>query len=184
MAESVSWTWLGEPLAIDLANTVKRDGARFQELWRTGEDVVAWAARQRGRVPPVPAPAAAARLGELRAVRDDVLAVLRAAAAGGPWPRGAAGRLDARAREQPVVAQLTAEGPVAARSLDPIDELLARAVHDAIDLARDPSRLGFCDAPSCGQLFVRGRADQRWCGPACGTRARVAAHARRHKRAG
>jgi predicted RNA-binding Zn ribbon-like protein len=52
--------------------------------------------------------------------------------------------------------------------------------HSAIELAAHGG-VGFCDAPSCGQFFERSRISQLWCSHACGTRARVARHAQRHK---
>jgi predicted RNA-binding Zn ribbon-like protein len=80
----------------------------------------------------------------------------------------------------PVVSQLHG-APRLAGSGDAVDELLARAVAAAIELAGQGSEAGLalCDAPGCGQFFLRERENQRWCGPACGTRARVARHARR-----
>jgi predicted RNA-binding Zn ribbon-like protein len=178
------WDWLGEPLAVDFANTLKRRGDAHVDLLRAGRDLLDWCAREAGRVPAPPRAAAEARLAEVRAVRDDVFAVLRAAAAARPFPRPASERIDARARRHPVVAQL-AGAPAVPDGLDPVDELLARAAAAAIELALagPAGGLGFCDAPSCGQLFMRERAGQVWCGPACGTRARVARHAARHREA-
>jgi predicted RNA-binding Zn ribbon-like protein len=124
---------------------------------------------------------AQARLAEIRAVRDDVFDLLRAAARGDRPPAEPVGRINARARKLPVVAQIT--GPGAERSAivlgdpDAVDELLARVVAAAIELTGAAnSGLALCDAPSCGQFFLRERTNQRWCGPACGTRARVARH--------
>ena len=78
----------------------------------------------------------------------------------------------------PLVPQLRegAVALVATAATDPVDELLARAAMSALELISAPA-LAFCDAPSCGQFFLRTRRDQRWCGPACGTRTRVARHA-------
>jgi predicted RNA-binding Zn ribbon-like protein len=177
-----TWDWLGEPLAVDFANTVKRRGAAHADLLLAGDDLRRWCALEGDRVRMPSAAEAAARLGDVRAVRDDVFAVLRAAAQSAAPPPGAAARLDARARRHPVIAQLA--GPaIVGGTADAIDDLLARATADAIALAADaPARgLAFCDAPSCGQLFLRERGGQRWCGPACGTRARVARHAARHR---
>jgi predicted RNA-binding Zn ribbon-like protein len=172
------WDFLGQPLAVDFSASVKRRGDTHVELWRDGSDVADWCAHMVGRVPSLTAEQAAARLGELRAVRDDVFAVLGAAVAGTPFPPAAVARLDARAREHPVVAQLG--GPaIVSGTRDPVDELLARAAAATIALAADPGELTFCDAPSCGQFYLRERRGQIWCSVACGTRARVARHARR-----
>jgi predicted RNA-binding Zn ribbon-like protein len=172
------WDFLGQPLALDVAASVKRRGDVHVELWRDGSDVAQWCALMDGRVPRLTAEQAAARLGELRAVRDDVFAVLGAVVAGTPPPADAAGRLDARARRHPVIAQLGGDAVVSGTT-DPVEELLARTAASTIDLARDPGELTFCDAPSCGQFYLRERRGQVWCSIACGTRARVARHARR-----
>lgn len=176
------WDWLGEPLAVDFANTVRRSGWHYLELLQGGADVASWSQREGGRVPLLTAETAQARLAEVRAVRDDVFELLLAAARGDRPPAEPAERINARARERPVVAQLA--GPAVEHSTvvlgdpDPVDELLARVVAAAIELTCTPnSGLALCDAPSCGQFFLRERTNQRWCGPACGTRARVARHA-------
>jgi predicted RNA-binding Zn ribbon-like protein len=182
------WDWLGEPLAIDFANTTRRRGAVDRDLLEGGADVTTWARRERGRVPPVAARVAGSRLDEIRHLRDDVQAVLRATAGGATLPPGAVARLNARARALPVVGQLgrrpgeLSHAP-AARG-DAVDELLARVAAATIELVGtgDPDAVRFCDAPSCGQFFAPQRPNQRWCGPACGTRARVARHAAAHAR--
>jgi predicted RNA-binding Zn ribbon-like protein len=183
MASAATWDWLGGPLAVDFANTVRREGARYRELFETGEDVSAWAGHQRGRVPRVSAAQAERRLHEVRVVRDDVFEVLAATVAGTPFSPHAVRRLNDRVCEQPLIVQLL-ERPGRWRVLprsgaDAVDELLVRVTHAAIELAGPARRvdLAFCDAPTCGQFFVRHRPNQHWCGPACGSRARVARHA-------
>ena len=118
------------------------------------------------------------RLAEVRELRDAVFALLLAATRGEHGPAGIETRLNAALAAVPLVPQLR-DGDVeltAARDAPALDELLARVGASALDVLRDPA-LSFCDAPSCGQFFLRHRGDQRWCGPACGTRARVARHA-------
>jgi predicted RNA-binding Zn ribbon-like protein len=172
------WDFLGQPLAVDVAASVKRRGDVDVELWRDGSDVAQWCAVMGDRVPRLGAEQAGARLDELHALRDDVLSILAAVVAGEPLPPGPAGRLDARSLAHPVVPRLA--GPsVVIGAQDGVDELLARAAAATIELARDPGELTFCDAPSCGQFYMRERRGQVWCSPTCGTRARVARHARR-----
>lgn len=185
MASIETWDWLGEPLAVDVANTVRRRGMTYVDLWRTGDDVVTWARLQHGRVPVPEGPAVEARLDDLRAARDDVFAVLLATASGVRLPEDVTARVNERARAFVVVRQLTdTAGHVEAHAVDPtnpVDELIGRCTGAAIDLVggADHAEVGFCDAPSCGQFFMRERPNRRWCGPACGARARVARHARR-----
>jgi predicted RNA-binding Zn ribbon-like protein len=177
------WDWLGEPLAVDFANTIRRRGDAHVELLRDGGDLLAWCAGEAGRVRAPGGAEARARLAEVRAARDDVFAVLRAAAEGRTPPAAAARRVDASARRHPVVPQLCGR-PAVPDGLDAVDELLARVAAATIELALAGSAggLAFCDAPSCGQLFMRERGGQVWCGAACGTRARVARHAARRRR--
>jgi predicted RNA-binding Zn ribbon-like protein len=189
MAIVHDWEWLGDHLGLDFANTVRRRGMRYEELWRSPEDLREWARRQRGRVPVPGRDPATDRLAEVQALRDDALAVLRAAAGGERRPRAATARLNAAARERPVVGQLGTDDAERHASLarpaapaSPLDELLARCVAATIEIATDP-RLTLCDSPGCGQLFLRERDNKRWCGPACGTRARVARHAARGRAA-
>lgn len=174
------WDWLGEALAVDFANTTKRSGGQERELLLDPEDLVTWAAAEAGRVPAIDA--GVVRLGELRTLRDDVKALLHAVVSGEHPPRPAAERVNARLRAAPLVPQLrdgaTVLAPATAAA--PLDELLARVAHSAIELSA-AGGVGFCDAPSCGQFFERRRVSQLWCSDACGTRARVARHAHRHR---
>jgi predicted RNA-binding Zn ribbon-like protein len=57
---------------------------------------------------------------------------------------------------------------------------LARIAGQAVDLFARPSTLGACQAPGCVQYFVRDHPRRGWCSAACGNRARVARHYRRH----
>jgi predicted RNA-binding Zn ribbon-like protein len=174
------WSWLGEPLAIDFANTVRRRGRDYTELLATGADLCAWAERESPRVPDPSEHAADTRLDEVRELRDAIFALLLAAAQRRPAPIGIEKRVNAALSAVPLVPQLR-DGTidlVAPEDTDPVDELLARTAMSAVELLASPA-LAYCDAPSCGQFFLRNRRDQRWCGPACGTRTRVARHARR-----
>jgi predicted RNA-binding Zn ribbon-like protein len=58
---------------------------------------------------------------------------------------------------------------------------LARLAAEAVDLLARPSTLGVCEAPGCVLYFVRDRPRRQWCSAACGNRARVARHYRRHR---
>jgi predicted RNA-binding Zn ribbon-like protein len=178
------WSWsLNEPLPIDFANTTRRRGMVDHDYLRTGADLESWSEREAGRVPRVNARAAAARLDEVRAVRDDVKAVLRAAVDDVPLPARATARLNARARALPVVGQLGRRAgelrTAPAERASAIDELLARVAAETIALVGSggSDTIRFCDAPSCGDFFAPDRPNQRWCDDSCGTRARVARHA-------
>jgi predicted RNA-binding Zn ribbon-like protein len=181
--EQPRWFWLTEPLPMDFANTTRRRGMVEHDYLRTGADLATWSECEAGRVPRVSARAAAARIEEVRAVRDDVKAVLRAAVDDAPLPVRATARLNALARALPVVPQLGRRpGEVrttAATASGAVDELLARVAAATIELVGTGGSdvVRFCDAPSCGDFFAPDRRNQRWCDDSCGTRARVARHA-------
>jgi len=195
-------------LAIEFANTVRRHGQRYVELLDTPHDLVEWADHQ-GL--PLSERDVGSRLTDVRALRNAVFALLLDAAHATPPPGatsppgampgpgatprpdatprpGATPRPEAEARLNaalaavPLIPQLR-DGDIALtapREAPPLDTLLARVAASALDALGDPA-LAFCDAPSCGQFFLRHRGDQRWCGPACGTRARVARYAVHHR---
>ena len=176
------WSWLGEPLAVDFANTVRRRGGDYTELLGSGADLRAWAEHESSRVPDPSEYAADTRLDEVRELRDAIFALLLAAARREQSPLGIEKRVNAALAAVPLVPQLR-DGTVelvAPPGADPLDELLARTAISAVELLASPA-LAYCDAPSCGQFFMRSRRDQRWCGPACGTRTRVARHAMRKR---
>ncbi|MDA0165764.1 CGNR zinc finger domain-containing protein [Solirubrobacter ginsenosidimutans] len=174
------WSWLGEPLAIDFANTVRRRGSDYTELLSSGADLRAWAQHEASRVPDPSEYASDIRLDEVRELRDAIFALLLAAAQHEPASPGIEKQVNAALAAVPLIPQLRdgAVELVAPPDCDPLDELLARTAMSAVDLLPSPA-LAYCDAPSCGQFFMRSRRDQRWCGPACGTRTRVARHALR-----
>lgn len=181
------WSWLGDHLAADLANTVRRRGMRDVDLIRGPEDLAEWLDRERGRLP-VPARVDAAMTGRFREVRDRALRLLRAAATRRPLPAGDVAWINAVALTTPTVALIGRLGEVERRVLGRVDTeaglqaLLAAAVIDL--LARPPEDLALCEAPGCGQIYRRGRANQQWCSRECGNRARVGRHRTRSTGAG
>ena len=175
--------WLGEPLAIDLANTVLvvREGEEV-DLLATRDDLRRWLAAERERLGDCAF--AVAHLAEIRALRDAVRGALSATAAGATPPPEALEHVNAACADAPVAPQLNVgpdgelrvdERPA---SPDPLARLLATLARSAIALLTGPERLHLCGAPSCGMLFL---GQRRWCCAACGNRARAARHYRRTK---
>jgi predicted RNA-binding Zn ribbon-like protein len=184
MATAAPWDWLGDRLAIDLANTVRRRGDGEEELLGAPADLAAWLRVEAGRVP-APSRVDAALTARVRELRDHALAVLRATALDRRPPAGAVAAINAIVVARPSVRLLAAEpGTAQTRVLNApraADALLATLAAAVVELQTGPDaeRLALCDAPSCGQLFLRGRPQQRWCGPGCGNRVRVARHQQR-----
>lgn len=200
--------WLGEPLAIDLANTVMVvGGGQEVDLLAEPRDLRRWLDGERERLGDCRL--ADAHLVEIRELRDAVRGLLRAAARGEELPHPALERVNAASAAAPVAPQLEAgekgePGVVQGRGRvvqgepraaegeprivehdagsEPLVALLGRLARATIALLAGPDRrrLRTCEAPSCGMLFLE-RSGRRWCCAACGNRARVARHHRRVK---
>jgi predicted RNA-binding Zn ribbon-like protein len=174
---------LGFPPAVDLANTVIVAAAGEQELLEGEDQLDAWIAAERGRIPGVEA--ASGRLADVRKLRDTVRQLLHARARGKPAPAAARRQINAISSAAPVRITLTSDG----RSLEEPDVrdgyslFEATIAHSAIELvSQRDAGLSVCGAPSCGMLFLREHARQLWCSKPCGNRARVARHAARRRR--
>jgi len=174
--------WLGEPLAIDLANTVMvvREGEHV-DLLTSPADLLRWLKVERERLGDTGF--AAAHFEEVRALRDAIRSLLVASARDTTPPPGAIDRVNTASRAAPIAPQLEVGGHTRTRSVemtgdeDPLAQLLGRLARSAIALAAEQREsLHVCDAPSCGMLFLGAR---RWCCAACGNRARAARHYRR-----
>ena len=175
--------WLGEPLAIDLANTVMvvREGDEV-ELLATRDDLRRWLEAQRPRLGDCGF--AIRHLDEFRALRDAVRTLLTASVEGAAPPRQAREHLNAASLAAPIAPQLEQgndgqlETIEQVRQGDPLAELLATLARSAMALltGADRERLHVCRAPSCGMLYL---GQRRWCCAACGNRARAARHYRR-----
>jgi predicted RNA-binding Zn ribbon-like protein len=174
--------WLVFPPAVDLANTVIATPAGNRDLLGTEDDLDAWVAAERGRIPGVDA--AGGRLADVRQLRDIVRAVLHARAGGKRPPEAARRRINAMSSAAPIRITLTAGGrakqePEARDAYSLFEASIARS---AIELAGEGGdRLLVCGAPSCGMLFLREHPRQVWCSKACGNRARVARHEARRR---
>jgi predicted RNA-binding Zn ribbon-like protein len=174
---------LGEPLAIDLANTVMvvREG-EMVELLNSEGDLERWLELERPRLGDCRF--AIASLEEVKSTREDVRALFTATASGEPLPNGALERVNGASAAAPVALQLQLgdngrpaimEDPEEIKS---VSALLGSVARSALRLvtAHEEAPLRLCNAPSCGMFFVGRR---KWCCAACGNRARAARHYRR-----
>jgi predicted RNA-binding Zn ribbon-like protein len=179
------WSWLGDRLALDAANTVRRRGWRYTELITSPADLRGWLARERDRLA-IPAQVDTALVARFVLTRDHVLRVLRAAAGGAALPAADVDAVNELAAAAPAVRLLgTRPGQHLTRPVTRADQatrLCADIAAAAIDLLTGPdaAAVALCDAPGCGQLYLRGRPNQQWCNPHCGTRARSQRHAERN----
>lgn len=171
--------WLGEPLAIDLANTVMviRDEEAV-DLLAGPQELRRWLEAEATRLGECAF--AVDHLDEIRALRDVVRRLLGARAARTALPRSDLDALNAASAAAPVAPSLGAEDgrlAVIERSgaASPLAQLQGRLARSAIAVLGGPEAglLRVCRAPSCGMLFL---GERRWCCAACGNRARAARH--------
>jgi predicted RNA-binding Zn ribbon-like protein len=187
----------GEPLAVELMNTIWADRDGVHDALATAREAGAWLDAVRPRLPEVRASHGPARrtvtasdAAHLRRLRD---ALRRIAADVTDDPREEPGDVtglsvgeavtvvnDAAGAMPPRLLHLD-RGVVSAdrRSSSAADALVASFAADAVDLLagdHDTGTLRACLAPGCVLYFVADHPRREWCSPACGNRARVARH--------
>jgi len=178
--------WLGEPLAVDLANTVMvvREGDSV-DLLQSEQELRRWLALERFRLGRCDF--ALSHLSEIRDTREHARSLLGASAAGADLPRRALNRLNALSGEAPISPRLRiaadGEPQLVEEPSEPRDiaGLLGAVARSALRLvaASPDAPIRVCGAPSCGMYFLGRR---RWCCSACGNRARAARHYRKASR--
>jgi predicted RNA-binding Zn ribbon-like protein len=174
----VTWSWLGQEAALDLADTITAtDGVELDLLAPEGE-YERWAqaaARSPTRVTDDPQALIRARPHVL-ALREPIRAVLFAAAADEPLPTHAVAALNHASATSPSWLELDSDGQLREHaSGNTSDRILADFARSAMRTAADGApRLRVCPAQSCGMFYRPSRIDQHWCSPQCGARVRVA----------
>jgi predicted RNA-binding Zn ribbon-like protein len=177
----------GEPLAVDLADTIVTVSSPPVDLLADPEAVERFWVLQQARLPDgwqVPS------LSATRELRDAIRRLLD-----GTYAKV---RLDARDLEVVNRVSACASTTLAAshtnaelqrverwHTADPAALPLAAAARSAIDILTDQAtaaRLRRCANPDCSMLFVNGDTRRQWCTPnICGNRTRVARHYHRHR---
>lgn len=175
---SVVFPLLGEPLALDLANTVVREHGELRDLLAEPAGIAAWLAAQGERLGDEAPPDAEWLLRLREAVRELLAAADEQRA---PAP-SAAETITATARSARPELVGEATGPsvrwLAVRAPhQPGAATLARIAHSAlalIDAGAGPRR---CANPACVLRFAAGDARRRFCvARTCGNRVRQARH--------
>jgi predicted RNA-binding Zn ribbon-like protein len=175
----------GEPLAVDLVDTLITATDPPTDLLADGERARAFWAFQAWRLPPG---SAAPSLAATRALRAAIRALLEARLDGRQPPAEAVAAVNAAAAAAPTSPHLVlgAHGLAEEERWHADDSRawpLAAAARSAIELVAGSAadRLRRCANPDCSMLFVAETARRQWCTPnICGNRARVARHYRRH----
>ncbi|MFJ5264584.1 CGNR zinc finger domain-containing protein [Streptomyces sp. NPDC088387] len=187
---------LGEPLPVELMNTVTMDRAgRAQDALDSDSGAAVWLRAVAGRFAEAgmesgPSVEGEQGVAELRALRD-ALRMLASAATGDPRPPAlpgeparpaAIGTLNALARAWPELVWDEGESPSRVYRGSGTEGAVRLIAHQGVQLFTGPDRerLRPCLAPNCALFFVRNHARREWCSPVCGNRVRVARHYRRH----
>jgi predicted RNA-binding Zn ribbon-like protein len=181
---------LGEPLAVELANTVVRgDDGETRDLLRTRDDVRRWLAAHHDELPDG-APDAPPSVGQARRLRRAVRTLLLGALESERPEARALEVVNAASKAYP--SRPVLEWPLDGepRIVNPVPQAqipratLASIARSAIELLGGPdaSRLRRCERHDCVLLFVASNPRRRWCSTAvCGNRVRVARHYQRHR---
>jgi len=189
----------GEPLAVELMNTIWADRDGVHDSLATAREATAWLDAVRDRLPEVPSSRGLVRrtvtvseAALLRQLRDairriaaditddsretgdpDVLTPL-------PVDEAVSTINDAAAAMPPRLLHRDREGIHAnRRSSSFVGAVLAAFAVDAVPLLAGDHEGGpvrACLAPGCVLFFVQDHPRREWCSPACGNRARVARH--------
>lgn len=187
-AQTAGFVVAGEPLAVDLADTIITSRDPVIDLLVDDATCRFWWTLQQDRLPEgAPAPSLALTIDLRRAVRE----MLDAHIAGVLPPTTAIDRVnDAAAsvsRTRRLVhtpvgwAALTDSHPSADRRYDLALAAVAESLIDVL-VGRESQRLRRCANPMCSMLFVAADARRKFCTQnICGNRTRVARHYHRHR---
>ncbi|MCC3765076.1 ABATE domain-containing protein [Glycomyces sp. TRM65418] len=176
---------VGEPLAIDLVNTLTGEG----DLLATPEQLGTWLALETPRYPAFAGhrsgrPALAAAL----AVREHAAAAFSALLEGRRPPEAALRGLAAAVNAAPGRVRLAWEGTAVTATVErdgtAAERLAADLAQAAVDvlISPDVAKLKRCGADDCVLIFLAAHPRRQWCSAErCGNRVRVARHYRRRK---
>ncbi|GAY14955.1 ABATE domain-containing protein [Mycobacterium sp. shizuoka-1] len=186
-AQEAGFVVAGEPLAVDLADTIITVTDPATDLLADEATCRSWWRLQQDRLPATAAPPSLAVTVELRGAVRDVLDAHVAGAepdsAAVEYVNDVAARVSATRRLEHTRAGWTAVTTHHAAVDRRYDLALGAVVDSLIDLLVSPAhdRLRRCQNPSCSMLFVALDARRKFCTQnICANRTRVARHYRRH----
>jgi len=191
---------LGEPLPVELMNTIWTDRDGIHDALEDDAGAAAWLGAVAGRIgaeagtgpSSLNEDAVRPAAGTLRKLRD-ALRRLAAEATEDPRPPASAPgltrphavvTLNALATARPELVWPAGGHPSGAYRAPgtAADLAVGLIAHQGVGLLAGPGRelLRPCLAPNCPLFFVKNHARREWCTPGCGNRARVARHYQRH----
>jgi predicted RNA-binding Zn ribbon-like protein len=175
----------GEPLALDLVNTVASPPGGEVDLLDSADHLRAWLAAEQDRLDITDGQI---DLSAVRALRAHITHAVEAARASTPPPPEALRAITDAQRNAPAYQELGWNGQAITittrRPGNATAVLLAQLAEAAATLLASPA-IGLvrrCEGPGCRMLFLPAHPRRRWCSPAtCGNRARVARYYQLHK---
>jgi predicted RNA-binding Zn ribbon-like protein len=167
---------LGQPLPIELHNTLYAERGRIADGLADPAGLRAWLAALADRVP---ADADPDRLGEFVALRAAVREALHAALERRAVPDAARTALNRLSARDPQSLELGERGSeIRHHAPTPTDAVIGVIAASTIALVGGPDAgaLRACPAPGCALVFVKDHPRREWCSETCGNRARQARH--------
>ena len=176
---------VGEPLALDLVNTVASPPGGEVDLLDSPDDLRAWLAAEQDRLDLADGQV---DLRAVRTLRAHITRAVEAARLGTAPPPEALRAITDAQKDAPAYRELGWNGRTISittrRPGNATAVLLTQLAEAAATLLASPA-IGLvrrCEGPGCRMLFLPAHPQRRWCSPAtCGNRARVARYYRRHK---
>jgi predicted RNA-binding Zn ribbon-like protein len=197
---------LGEPLPVELMNTIHADRDGVHDELRDAAGLAAWLRAVSPRFPAGPAAGRPSHelTGQFRDLRDGLRTLAASVTSGPGGGNGGAGGPGAEelaaavlvvneaCARSPLWSRLDWAGPPgpAARTVRSAgracEAALSWIAEEAVLLFTGPQggRLRACPGPGCVLYFVRAHPRREWCSAVCGNRARVARHYQRHRAGG
>ncbi|MER5318049.1 CGNR zinc finger domain-containing protein [Streptosporangium roseum] len=177
----------GEPVALDLINTLGNSPDGPVDHLTSVDALRAWLRTQAPRLPQPGADLTDADLVAVLDLREIVGTVVDHMRRGAEPPAPALRALSGADRLAPPYRTLSWEDDrlvvSAGRAGDYRSTLVATLADAAIDLLSGPiASVRGCEGPGCRMLFLPAHPRRRWCSPElCGNRVRVARYYRRHR---
>lgn len=183
----------GEPLPVELLNTIYLAGREKHDGLRSPADLAAWLHTVGPRLTtPISSRELAgtdeADLGIARDLRDCLKQLVDAQRSGQRPSRADVERLNRHARSAPHWPELRwvkAPEVVSVTNAKAAAAALSEIAQDAVRLLASPDRASVqaCGAPGCILYFVRNHPRRAWCSDSCGNRVRAARHYARARQA-
>jgi predicted RNA-binding Zn ribbon-like protein len=178
---------VGEPLALDLLNTVVRTAHGGVDLLDDPVTLAAWLAAQGERIPQPLRRECPTEVRAVKELRGHVASAVEHARRKERPPRRCLDALTDAQRAAPEYLELGSAGDVVTatprRAGSYAVRLCAHLAESATELLTSPDihRVALCAHPDCVMLFLPSHPRRRWCSTRCGNRARVARYYHRHK---